>query len=95
MRISPTCWYDAIVEYGRTPGGNPHFYIEGGGDDWGVLISEDALADHRIGVDFYVPTGSQSGGDASAMEHALRVMPGWSRAVDIELAEFASSRHLL
>src|SRR5262245_10723965 len=65
MRISPTCWYDAIVEYGRTPGGNPHFYIEGGGDDWGVLISGDALADHRIGVDFYVPTGSQSGGARS------------------------------
>jgi hypothetical protein len=94
MRVSPTCWYYAIVDY-DSPGGNPHFYIEGGGDDWGVLISGDAVADHRIGVDFFVPTASQLGRDAPAMEHALRVMPGWSRACDIAIAEFAASRHVL
>jgi hypothetical protein len=76
MRISPTCWYDAVVEYPFDS--TPHFYVEGSGDDWGVLISGDAVADHRIGVDFIVPTGSQPGRDARAMEHALRVIPGWS-----------------
>jgi hypothetical protein len=93
MRISPTCWYDAVVEY--PPDGTPHFYIEGGGDDSGVLISGDAVAHHPIGVDFFVATTSQPGRDACAMEHALRVMPGWSRACDIEIAKFAASRHLL
>jgi hypothetical protein len=93
MQFSPTCWYEAIAEYPTD--GTPHFHLEGGGDDWGVLISGDALADHRIGVDFFVPTGSQPGRDASAMEHALREMPGWSRTSDIELAAFAASRHLL
>jgi hypothetical protein len=93
MRISLTCWYDAIIEY--PPDGTPHFYIGGGGEEWGVLISGDAIADHPMGVDFYVPTGSQPGRDARPMEHALREMPGWSRGSDIELAAFAATRHLL
>ena len=92
MRISPTCWYEAAAVY--LPAGTPYFLIEGGGDDWGDLISGDAIADHRIGVDFWVPTGSQAGRDASAMVSALRGMPGWSRGSDIELAIFAASRGL-
>jgi hypothetical protein len=91
MRISPTCWYDAVIEY--PPAGTPHFHIEGSGDDWGVLISGDSMADHPIGVDFYVPTGSPAGRDARAMEHALRRRSGWARGSDIELAAFAASRH--
>jgi hypothetical protein len=93
MQFSPTCWYEAIAEY--PPDDTPHFHIEGGGDDWGVLISGDAIEDHRIGVDFYVPTGSQAGRDARAMVHALRGMPGWSTVNDIELATFAASRRHL
>lgn len=69
MRISPTCWYEAIVVY--PPGGTPFFHIEGGGDDWGVLISGDAMAEHRVGVDCYVPTGSRAGRDAGAVVDAL------------------------
>jgi hypothetical protein len=92
MRISPTCWYDATVEYPF--GGTPHFYIKGGGDDWGILISGDAIADHRIGVDFYFPTGSRPGYDAHAMARALRGTLGWTRGSDIEPAAFATSRHL-
>lgn len=90
MRISPTCWYDATAVY--VPGGTPFFRIEGGGDDWGVLINGDAIADHRVGVDFWVPTGSHCGRDARAMVCALREMPGWSRGSDIELNAFAASR---
>jgi hypothetical protein len=93
MRISPTCWYDAVVEYPLDS--TPHFYVEGSGDDWGVLISGDAAADHRIGVDFIVPTGSQPGRDAHAIMHTLQKMPGWSRASDIELASFAANRQAL
>jgi hypothetical protein len=90
MRISPTCWYEAIVEY--PSGGSPFFRIEGGGDDFGVLISGDAIADHRIGVDFWVPTNSQAGRDARAMMHALGGMPGWASFSDIEVATLAAHR---
>jgi hypothetical protein len=90
MQISPTCWYDAIAVYPR--GGTPFFQIEGGGDDFGVLINGNAIADHRIGVDFWVPTNLQAGSDARAMVHALRGMPGWSRGSDVELATFAATR---
>jgi hypothetical protein len=93
LQFSPTCWYEAIAEYPSN--GTPYFHLEGGGDDWGVIISGDAVADHRIGVDFFVPTGSRPGRAARGMEHALRKMPGWSRASDIELAAFATGRHLL
>jgi hypothetical protein len=91
MRMLPTCWYDARAEYPAD--GTPSFYIEGGGDDFGVLISGDAIADHSIGVDFWVPTNSQAGRDAHEMVHTLRGMPGWSRASDIEVASFAAMRH--
>jgi hypothetical protein len=90
MQMSPTCWYDARVEYPF--GGTPFFQIEGGGDDWGVLISGNAIADHSIGVDFFVPTNGQGGRDAHALVRLLRRMPGWSRASEIELASFVAAR---
>lgn len=90
MRMSTACWYDVSAEYPAD--GTPSFHIEGGGDDFGVQISGDAIADRRIGVDFWVPTNSQAGRDARAIVRTLRGMPGWSRASDIELATFAASR---
>jgi hypothetical protein len=83
MRMSPSCWYDAWAEYPAD--GSPFFHIGGGGDDWGVLISGDAIADRSIGVDFYVRTKAQAGRDAHAMMHALRELPGWSHTNGIEL----------
>jgi hypothetical protein len=91
MRMLPTCWYEARAEYPAD--GTPSFYIEGNGDDFGVLISGDAIVDHSIGVGFWVPTNSQAGRDAHAMVHTLLAMPGWSRASDIELASFAAMFH--
>jgi hypothetical protein len=78
MQFSPTCWYEAVAEY--PPDCTPHFHLEGGGDDWGVLISGDAIADHRIGIELFVPAGP----DARAMVHALRKMPGWSTVSDFQ-----------
>jgi hypothetical protein len=93
MRISPTCWYEAIAVYPL--GGTPFFRIEGCGDDFGVLISGDAIADHSIGVDFFIPTGSKAGRDAHAIMQILQKMPSWSRASDIEHARFAATRQAL
>jgi hypothetical protein len=90
MRMSPTCWYDARADYPAD--GSPFFHIGGGGDDWGVLISGDAIADHPIGVHFDVRTKSQAGRDAHAIVRALQELPGWSRASAIELANFAAQR---
>jgi hypothetical protein len=90
MRISPTCWYDAITEYPCS--GTPFFRIEGGGDDFGVLISGDAIPDRLVGVDLWVPTNSQAGRDARAVAHALQGMPGWASFSDIEVATFATHR---
>lgn len=90
MRMSPTCWYDARADYPAD--GSPFFHIGGGGDDWGVRISGDAIADHSIGVDFYVRDKSEAGRDAHAIVHALRELPGWSRTSVIELANFAARR---
>jgi hypothetical protein len=90
MRMSPTCWYDARADYPAD--GSPFFHIAGGGDDWGVLISGDAIADHSIGVHFDVQTKSEAGRDAHAMVRALRELPGWSRTSAIELANFAAQR---
>jgi hypothetical protein len=83
MRFSPTCWYDAVAQYPPT-GGTPHFYMQGGGDDWGVVISGSAKAAHGVTVDFNVPQGSHAGCDARAMVRALRAMPGWSKFSELE-----------
>jgi hypothetical protein len=85
MRFSPTCWYDAVAEYPRTDG-TPHFYIQGGGDDWGVFISGNAKANHDVTVDLNVPSGSHAGCDARGMVRALQAIRGWSRYSDLERA---------
>ena len=85
MRFSPTCWYDAVAEYPRT-GATPHFYMHGGGDDWGVFISGDAKAKHGVTVDLNVPSGSHVGCDARAMVRALQAVRGWSRFSELERA---------
>jgi hypothetical protein len=85
MRFSSTCWYDAVVEYPRA-GGTPHFYIRGGGDDWGVVIGGNAKADYRVTVDLNIPAGSHAGRDARAVVRALQAMRGWSSASDLERA---------
>jgi hypothetical protein len=85
MRFSPTCWYDAVAEYPRT-GGTPHFYMRGGGDDWGVFISGNAKAKHGVTVNLNVPSGSDAGSDARAMVRVLQAMRGWSKFSDLERA---------
>jgi hypothetical protein len=85
MRFSPTCWYDAVAQYPRT-GGVPHFYMQGGGDDWGVVITGNAKAAHGVTVDLNVPQGSHAGCDARAMVRALQALPGWSRISELERA---------
>jgi len=85
MRFSPTCWYDVVAQYSRR-GGTPHFYMQGGGDDWGVVISGNATAARRVTVDLNVPQGSHAGCDARAMVRALRAIPGWSKFSDLERA---------
>jgi len=84
MRFSPTCWYDAVTQYPNGPVGTPYFYIRGGGDDWGVVISGSAKAKHRITVDLHVPEPSRPGPDARAIVRTLLAMPGWSKASDLE-----------
>jgi hypothetical protein len=85
MRFSPTCWYDVVAEYPPT-GETPRFCIQGGGDDWGVLISGNAKANHAVTVDLDIPRGSHAGCDARAIVRALQAMPGWSRFSDLERA---------
>jgi len=84
MRFSPTCWYDAVTQYPNGPVGTPYFYIRGGGDDWGVVISGSAKAKHRITVDLHVREPSRPGPDARAIVRTLLAMPGWSKASDLE-----------
>ena len=72
MRISDTCWYDAVAEYPSERNGVPHFYIIGDGDDWGVVISGSSKVDHRVTIDLHVPPGSRAGRDARAMVRALQ-----------------------
>jgi len=86
MRFSPTCWYDAVTQYPNGPVGTPYFYIRGGGDDWGVVISGSAKAKHRITVDLHVPEPSRPGPGARAIVRTLLAMPGWSKASDLERA---------
>jgi hypothetical protein len=88
MRFSPTCWYDAIATYPRDPNeiDKPHFYIQGGGDDSGVLISGNTRRECGVTADLHVPQSSQAGRDARSMVRALQSMPGWSGFRDIERA---------
>ena len=80
MRFSSSCWYESIAAYPRGPdeADEPHFYMRGGGDDWGVFISGSANRDNRVTVELRVPPGQKAGRDASAMVLALQTTPGWS-----------------
>ena len=86
MRFSSSCWYEAVAAYPRGPDqpDEPHFYMQGGGDDWGVFISGSANRDNRVTVELHVPPGQTAGRDASAMVRALQATPGWSNYTDRE-----------
>jgi hypothetical protein len=81
LRISPTCWYDAIADFGR-PGDMQHSVsLRGGGDDFGVAISAGL---GYLSVEFYLPLNQKSGCDAKAVVHALATMPGWTSVTHLE-----------
>ena len=79
MRFSPTCWYEATASMAENA--QPWIFIEGGGDDCGVVISvrvpTNANLPSRPEVDLHVPRGARKGHDAGAMVRALRDIPGW------------------
>ncbi len=39
LRISPTCWYDAVADFSRRTDAYPFVTLHGRGDDFGVAIS--------------------------------------------------------
>jgi hypothetical protein len=86
LRFSSACWYDAVAAYpcGPHQADEPHFYMQGGGDDWGVFISGNASPDNRVTVELHVAPGQKAGSDARAMVRALQTMPGWSGYTDDE-----------
>ena len=77
MRFSSTCWYDAVAAYpcGPDKADGPHFYMQGGGDDWGIFISGNANPDNRVTVELHVTPGLKAARDARAMVRALHTMP--------------------
>jgi len=74
MRISPTCWYDAMTSFrlGKTPS----VYIQGGGDDFGVFIT--AGAQSACMVDLHLAEGQRAGREAEEMVRRLQAMPGYT-----------------
>jgi len=62
-------------------------FIEGAGDDRGVVISvrvpDDANVHSCPEVDLHVPRGAKRGHDAGAMVRALHHIPGWRRIAAI------------
>jgi len=78
MRFSPTCWYEATASFAEA---RPSIYIDGGGDDFGVLISVHVPTDANLPVypvvDLDVPQWWKRGRDARAMVRALQAMRGW------------------
>jgi hypothetical protein len=81
MRVSPTCWYDASISYGRD--GTRSSRIIGGGDDLGVCITVSS-ADDRIGVEYTTQYGEESGRDAWAMVRTLARFPSYHRVSTAE-----------
>jgi hypothetical protein len=79
LRISTTCWYEATASFADET--QPSLYIQGGGDDCGVLISLHVSADANVPVypvvDLHVPKGSKRGRDARKVVRALQAMRGW------------------
>jgi hypothetical protein len=81
MRISPTCWYDANVSYGRD--GTRSLRIVGGGDDLGVCITAGSAID-GMNVEYTAQYGEESGRDAWAMVRALAKFPAYHRVSPAE-----------
>jgi hypothetical protein len=81
MRISPTCWYDAVADFGRRTEIYPFANVHGGGDDFGVVIS--AGTGYCI-VELYLPHGQKLGRDAKAIVQALAIIPGWTNLTEFE-----------
>jgi hypothetical protein len=80
IRFSSACWYHTVAVYPRGPDetDQPHFYMQGAGDDWGVFISGNANPDNRVTVELHLPPGQKAGRDARAVVRAPQVTPGWS-----------------
>jgi hypothetical protein len=78
MRISPTCWYDASASYD----GSPWVSLQGGGDDFGVLITVSPSAGITVGTN--LSSGHRAGRDAQAIVRTLSAMPGFSNSAAIE-----------
>ena len=72
LRISPTCWYDASIAYGRDKVRT--LRLTGGGDDFGVCIAADAVAEELL-VAFHHDYDERAGRDAYAMVRALAKLP--------------------
>ena len=81
LRISPTCWYDAIADFSRIRDTYPFVNLHGGGDDFGVAISAGA---GYSAVELHVPPGQKIGRDAETIVRTLASMPGWTNAAAIE-----------
>jgi hypothetical protein len=73
MRISPTCRYDASASY--SPEESPWIVLQGGGDDFGVMIIVSAT--EAAIVDSYLAPGQGAGCDARDVVRCLRAMPGF------------------
>jgi hypothetical protein len=80
LRISSTCWYDAMADFGRRTDMHHFVSLHGGGDDFGVAIS---AGPGYSTVELYLPPGQKAGRDAKTMVHALAVTPGWTNGADM------------
>jgi hypothetical protein len=62
LRFSPTCWYEATASLAENA--QPWIFIEGAGDDCGVVISvrvpDDANVPSCPEVDLHVPRGAKT-----------------------------------
>jgi hypothetical protein len=81
MRISSTCWYDVMADFGRRTEMHHFVSLHGGGDDFGVAIS---AGPGYSTVELYLPPGQKAGRDAKTIVRALAATPGWTTIADIE-----------
>jgi hypothetical protein len=73
MRISPTCWYEAVASYPLFDE-MPRVILQGGGDDFGVFITGSPNA--SITADLHLASGQRAGRDAMVMVRSLTALPG-------------------
>lgn len=81
MRLSPSCWYDAVADFARRTHPYPFVNLHGGGDDFGVAISAGPGYFH---VELYVPPDQKLGRDAKGIVRALGLIPGWTNLTEVE-----------